>query len=98
MKALRVHPLCLIRHGIAENIPDHVSAKLAIEYPHDRATGYALGRIRGAGPHQAAGRSRSVIFRQLFDSDTATFNLYLPMPARIGEAVSANLHGGKTDG
>ena len=48
MKALAVQPLCLSCHGRAENIPDQVKAKLAIEYPHDQATGYELGQIRGA--------------------------------------------------
>ena len=48
MKALPVQPLCLSCHGTAENIPDQVKAKLAIEYPHDRATGYGLGQVRGA--------------------------------------------------
>ncbi len=48
MKALPVQPLCLTCHGAAENIPEDVKARLAIEYPHDRATGYALGQVRGA--------------------------------------------------
>ncbi len=48
MKALPVQPLCLSCHGTAENIPDQVKAKLAIEYPHDHATGYKLGQVRGA--------------------------------------------------
>ncbi len=48
MKALPVQPLCLSCHGTVENIPDNVRARLAIEYPHDRATGYGLGQVRGA--------------------------------------------------
>ncbi|MEO8159230.1 MAG: DUF3365 domain-containing protein [Betaproteobacteria bacterium] len=48
MKALPVQPVCLTCHGSAENIPAQVKARLASEYPHDRATGYALGQIRGA--------------------------------------------------
>ena len=48
MKALPVQPLCLTCHGTADNIPEQVKAKLAIEYPHDRATGYGLGQVRGA--------------------------------------------------
>ncbi len=48
MKALAVQPLCLTCHGAAENISEDVKARLAIEYPHDRATGYALGQVRGA--------------------------------------------------
>lgn len=48
MKAIPVQPLCLTCHGSAETIPDSVKAKLTAEYPHDRATGYSLGQIRGA--------------------------------------------------
>jgi len=48
MKALPVQPLCLSCHGKAENIPDPVKAILAREYPHDHATGYGLGQVRGA--------------------------------------------------
>jgi hypothetical protein len=48
MKALPVQPLCLTCHGTAETIPDAVKFKLASEYPHDNATGYSLGQIRGA--------------------------------------------------
>jgi hypothetical protein len=48
MKALPVQPLCLSCHGTAENISDPVRATLAIEYPHDHATGYGLGQVRGA--------------------------------------------------
>jgi hypothetical protein len=48
MKALPVQPLCLTCHGTADNIPEQVKAKIAIEYPHDRAIGYGLGQVRGA--------------------------------------------------
>ena len=48
MKALPVQPLCLSCHGGVENIPDQVKARLASEYPHDQAIGYALGQVRGA--------------------------------------------------
>ena len=48
MKALPVQPLCLSCHGTAENIPEQVKARLALEYPHDRAIGYSIGQIRGA--------------------------------------------------
>jgi hypothetical protein len=47
MKALPVQPLCLSCHG-AESVTDGVKAKLAADYPHDRAFGYTLGQIRGA--------------------------------------------------
>jgi hypothetical protein len=48
MKALTVQPLCLTCHGTADTIPDAVKSKLAAEYPHDNATGYSPGQIRGA--------------------------------------------------
>jgi hypothetical protein len=48
MKAIAVQPLCLTCHGSPDSIPDLVKARLADHYPHDRATGYALGQIRGA--------------------------------------------------
>jgi hypothetical protein len=48
VKALPVAPLCLNCHGSAAHIPPGIQARLAQEYPHDRATGYALGQVRGA--------------------------------------------------
>jgi hypothetical protein len=48
MKAIPVQPLCLTCHGTDATIPDVVKARLKAEYPHDMATGYALGQIRGA--------------------------------------------------
>jgi hypothetical protein len=44
-KALVVQPVCLTCHG--ESIPDGVKARLAAEYPHDKATGYSAGMVRG---------------------------------------------------
>jgi type IV secretory pathway TrbL component len=46
-KALPVQPLCLTCHGDAAAIPDGVKARLAAEYPNDKATGYAPGMVRG---------------------------------------------------
>ena len=46
-KALPVQPLCLTCHGDAAAIPDGVKARLAAEYPLDKATGYAPGMVRG---------------------------------------------------
>lgn len=46
-KALPVQPLCLTYHGDAAAIPDGVKARLAVEYPLDKATGYAPGMVRG---------------------------------------------------
>ena len=48
MKAIPVQPLCLACHGATDSIPDAVKVRLAADYPHDRATGYAVGQIRGA--------------------------------------------------
>jgi len=35
-------------HGSASEISDKVKARLDAEYPHDPATGYRVGQIRGA--------------------------------------------------
>jgi hypothetical protein len=48
MKALPVQTLCLTCHGSTETVADSVRARLAADYPHDRAVGYAVGEIRGA--------------------------------------------------
>jgi uncharacterized protein YegJ (DUF2314 family) len=42
---LMIQPLCLACHGTA--LAPEVSAALAKKYPEDRATGYALGELRG---------------------------------------------------
>ncbi len=47
MKALPVQPLCTACHGTPDAISDAVKARLAVEYPHDKATGYKPGMIRG---------------------------------------------------
>lgn len=47
LKALPVQPLCTACHGNADSISDAVKARLAAEYPHDKATGYEPGMIRG---------------------------------------------------
>ena len=39
---------CLACHGAAETIAPAVTEVLAARYPNDRATGYALGDMRGA--------------------------------------------------
>ncbi|MDJ0656933.1 MAG: DUF3365 domain-containing protein [Xanthomonadales bacterium] len=46
MRAIRTEPLCLVCHGSAVS-PD-VARSLRADYPHDRATGYAQGQVRGA--------------------------------------------------
>jgi len=48
MKAIPVQPLCLACHGTEQTISAAVRARLAADYPHDRATGYSVGQIRGA--------------------------------------------------
>jgi len=46
-KALPVQPVCLTCHGDSAAIPDTVKARLAAEYPQDKATGYGPGMVRG---------------------------------------------------
>ncbi|MGZ8256281.1 MAG: Tll0287-like domain-containing protein [Gallionella sp.] len=46
MKAIVLQPGCVACHGTA--IPDDVQARLHSDYPHDQATGYSAGQIRGA--------------------------------------------------
>lgn len=46
MQAIPTGPVCLACHG--EALAPEVSAKLAELYPHDRATGFRLGDLRGA--------------------------------------------------
>ncbi|NOT17843.1 MAG: DUF3365 domain-containing protein [Sulfuriferula sp.] len=47
-KAITLQPMCLTCHGPAAYIPDGVKAKLAADYPNDKATGYNVGDLRGA--------------------------------------------------
>ncbi len=48
MKAIGTAPLCLSCHGSSEQIPANIQAKLDAFYPHDKATGYKAGELRGA--------------------------------------------------
>ncbi|MCL4747060.1 MAG: DUF3365 domain-containing protein [Burkholderiaceae bacterium] len=48
MKALPTQELCLRCHGPLEKLDAAVVARLRELYPADRATGYAVGQIRGA--------------------------------------------------
>jgi hypothetical protein len=48
MKAIALQPGCVTCHGTAEQIPENVKARLAEEYPNDKATGFAPGQLRGA--------------------------------------------------
>ncbi len=48
MKAVAVKQQCLACHGTDEQIDPSVQAILKKRYPHDMATGYKVGDIRGA--------------------------------------------------
>jgi hypothetical protein len=48
MKPIPVQAICLNCHGSDEQISPAVKAELAKYYPHDRATGYSVGNLRGA--------------------------------------------------
>ena len=48
MRALPTLPLCTHCHGTADKLSPAVTATLKALYPADRATGYAVGEIRGA--------------------------------------------------
>ncbi len=48
MKALPVGEVCLKCHGPADGLDAGLKAKLGETYPHDQATGYSQGQIRGA--------------------------------------------------
>ncbi len=47
MRALPMLPVCMACHGPAEQISESLKSQIAHDYPHDRATGFQLGRIRG---------------------------------------------------
>ncbi len=46
-KALVTQPVCLNCHGDLDKMAPDVKAKLAAEYPGDKAVGYSAGMIRG---------------------------------------------------
>jgi len=48
MKAIGIKPVCLTCHGSQSDIPDAVKTLLRERYPHDQATGYKVGDLRGA--------------------------------------------------
>ncbi len=48
MRALPMQPACMHCHGLAEQISEPIRAQLAHEYPHDRALGLVVGKVRGA--------------------------------------------------
>ncbi|HSS85372.1 MAG TPA: DUF3365 domain-containing protein [Reyranella sp.] len=48
LKALPVGEVCQTCHGPADALSGELKAALAKDYPHDRATGYVAGEVRGA--------------------------------------------------
>ena len=48
IKAIVAAPQCLICHGARETQPPALREVLEREYPHDAATGYSAGELRGA--------------------------------------------------
>ena len=48
MKAIPVQDVCLKCHGTDEARAQPAKDALAADYPHDKATGYTLGQLRGA--------------------------------------------------
>jgi hypothetical protein len=48
MKALPMLPVCMGCHGPADQVSDAIRNQLAHDYPHDKGTGTALGKLRGA--------------------------------------------------
>lgn len=48
MKAIPVQDVCLKCHGTDEARAQPAKDVLAADYPHDKATGYTLGQLRGA--------------------------------------------------
>ncbi len=47
-KAIAVQPMCVTCHGSKDDIPAPLAEKIRIEYPDDQATGYSVGKLRGA--------------------------------------------------
>ncbi|PWB45602.1 MAG: hypothetical protein C3F18_13050 [Nitrosomonadales bacterium] len=48
MKAIPIQDACLKCHGTDEARAQAAKDALAADYPHDKATGYTLGQLRGA--------------------------------------------------
>jgi hypothetical protein len=67
--------VCLVCHGAT--ISDEVEAALAEHYPHDRATGYAEGDVRGAfqpSSRPAPGGRRKSVVRHVHPLDNSSTN------------------------
>ena len=48
MQAIPMQGLCMSCHGPKAGMSEELRARLEERYPHDRATGYAVGELRGA--------------------------------------------------
>ncbi|MEQ1526606.1 MAG: DUF3365 domain-containing protein [Gallionella sp.] len=48
MKAIALQPGCVACHGAVDTLSAEVKSRLNTDYPHDQATGYSVGQIRGA--------------------------------------------------
>lgn len=48
MRVLPMMPVCTHCHGPADQISEPIRSQLAHDYPHDKATGVAVGKVRGA--------------------------------------------------
>ncbi|GJL61601.1 MAG: hypothetical protein NPIRA04_02550 [Nitrospirales bacterium] len=48
MKPIGIQPKCLLCHGTPQQIPEAIQDMLNKHYPHDAATGYKVGDLRGA--------------------------------------------------
>ncbi len=48
MRALPMLPVCGHCHGAPEQMSESIRSQLAHDYPHDRATGVPVGKLRGA--------------------------------------------------
>ena len=47
-KAIITQPMCVGCHGNSSEIPASLAEKIRLEYPKDQATGYSVGKLRGA--------------------------------------------------
>jgi mono/diheme cytochrome c family protein len=48
LQAIAVGPQCVVCHGDTANQPPELRKALQVSYPHDAATGYGTGELRGA--------------------------------------------------
>ena len=48
MRVLPMAPVCMHCHGSADQISESIRSQLGHDYPHDKATGMAVGKVRGA--------------------------------------------------